>query len=381
MRRRLRVWLSRGPAAMHARGRSYPWYLLHCVVWPRLVFGLWTATWPRFPIVAGLAVAIGRRGRGGRRARVGRTLGATGTPVRAADGGADVAAIQVELERLHSIGIAGVLTARRGAVPTWARTAPRFDSGDRLLFQLLRDRDRSLFAAATGRPLTTYARARREIAAAGPWGYGPVDFGLGVTAGRFWSTGSGTGRWETFNRHHMPDVTGMRILGLGANNASMLMPLLRLGAREVVAFELDPERARRALLVQHLFEWRDARSYALDMRVADMRDVIDLDIGRFDLVTALCSLYYVPADDLTRLLARLTELAPAIVAQANRNRAGARHAGKSVGYLRDALSRAGWVDVRVVGEGTFPRPLLFARASPARADTATAVDAIRTSAG
>jgi len=102
----------------------------------------------------------------------------------------------------------------------------------------------------------------------------------GLSVGGFWTTDSGTGRWECVNGpviNHL--LSGKRILDLGSNNGIMPVMMLRAGAREVLGVELSPDYADCAQLVRRIFEWRDQRHYQLRMHVGNMLDVLELRLG------------------------------------------------------------------------------------------------------
>lgn len=242
-----------------------------------------------------------------------------------------------------------------------------------LAFRYGRDRDRAKFNQIYGRELITETSARAALAAetAKEHWYAPVDFGNGLAAGGFWSTDSGTGRWEFFNRRVMePLVPGKRILDLGSNNGVMPIAMLRAGAREVVGVEISPILAETARLVHKVFEWRDVAEYSFHVHNCDMREILQDDWGRFDLVTAFNSLYYLPADDMARVVRKASELAPLIVIQAKtdtRLEAKDNKAEKSsVAFLNRLLKENGFPEVEVFAPPDYSRPLLVASCSRER---------------
>ena len=178
-------------------------------------------------------------------------------------------------------------------------------------FHAARDEDRRAFNHRFGTALLTETAARERLQAlkarvpAGYRDYAPIDFGGGLTVGQIYSTDSGTGRWEFFNRHIVgPLIDDKRVVDLGANNASMSLMMARAGAREVVAVEESPAIAEFARLNAGIFSWREMRKLNIDVRTGDMRIFLYEDLGRFDVVTAFCSLYYLPEEDMARVIRR-----------------------------------------------------------------------------
>ena len=93
--------------------------------------------------------------------------------------------------------------------------------------------------------------------------------------------------------------------------------MLRAGARQVVAIEYSPAIADFARLNARILAWRDIRSYDIDILTGDMRLFLTRDLGTFDVVTAFCSLYYLPEDDMARIIRKAAAMNAVLVLQAN----------------------------------------------------------------
>ncbi len=247
--------------------------------------------------------------------------------------------------------------------------ARHYPSTRNLLFAWQRDRDREKFNRIYARDLLTEERARTELkrlAARGNGWYAPIDFGRGLTVGGFWSVDSGTGRWEYLNHRVLaPLLEGKRVLDLGSNNGVMPLMMLRDGAREVVGLERDPQMVARARLVHHIFEWRDMRPYPFTLYQADMRALLDTDWGDFDLITAFCSLYYLPIPDMHRMVRRAAELAPIIVLQAKTDTrpdaADDKAFKSSLAFSQHLLQKNGFPRVETYAPPGYSRPLLVGK--------------------
>jgi SAM-dependent methyltransferase len=164
-----------------------------------------------------------------------------------------------------------------------------------------------------------------------------------------------------------PLVAGKRVLDLGSNNGVLAAMMLRAGATEVVGLELSPSYARASHLVREIFEWRDMKEYSLRVENRSMLDVLTEDWGRFDVVTAFCSLYCVEEEFMTQIVRRCRQLAPVMVLQANMPNPGqkAHHPRASAEFLRDVLTRNGFPSVELFAPSDFARPLLVGRAGRA----------------
>jgi SAM-dependent methyltransferase len=269
--------------------------------------------------------------------------------------------IEAVMDRAHAAGLTGL---RQGLDAPLTALRRHRDRG--AVFAAERDADRCAFNARFNRAILTEARARRLLEEVRSkvttyHDYAPIDFGGGLTVGQVASSDSGTGRWEVFNRPVVaPLVDGRRVLDLGSNNGSMPLMMLRSGARSVVGIEGSPEIADLARLNAQVLAWRDIRSYDIRIVTGDMRRCLDDDFGAFDVVTAFCSLYYIPEPDMARIIARAAGWGATLVLQANEaiDNLPARAA-----TLRRLMQENGYPDVETHEFPGFARALLVGRGS------------------
>lgn len=279
-----------------------------------------------------------------------------------------------EMDVLHRRGVAGLRFALPDVVIDQSSGRPRFADLSRarqyrrgsLLFTHSRDLDRIAVNERFGRALWTEASVRaalaamrREILDAWVSDYAPIDFGLGVAIGSFPKTDSGTGRWECFNGPVLgPLVKGRRVIDLGCNNGAMPMMMLRSGAAEVVGVERCQPLARAARLVCEIAAWRDIEPYRFAIRCDDMRAFgRTAGWGRFDVVTAFCSLYYLAEDEMIRLASTARLMDAVLVLQGNTAFGGLATPER----LSDVARAAGYGDPTIVQFDGFGRPLVVAR--------------------
>jgi SAM-dependent methyltransferase len=270
----------------------------------------------------------------------------------------------VLMDRLHRAGITGVRHLFDG------RSAPlRRHTTRGVTFDAERNADRCAFNERFGASLMTEAAARALLRRAasrvtnGYRDYAPIDFGGGLTLGRFARTDSGTGRWHFFNRTIVgPLVRGARVLDLGCNNGSQPLMMLRAGARAVVGIEASPAIADLARANARILEWRDMAAYDFRVITGDMRMFLTADLGRFDLVSAFCSLYYLPVPDIARVIARAAASGATLVLQANDAIA---NLPASARRLRALMVAHGYPATTVYEYPGFPRALLVG-SPPAR---------------
>jgi hypothetical protein len=297
---------------------------------------------------------------------------ASSSAVRAPHRGVDLAsAAEALLDTVHASGTTGV----RYRLPQLERAAaegrswqPPADPRLRrhahrgVLFAVDRDADRVAFNRYFGAAILTEASVRRglrELQARVPPGYrdyAPIDFGGGIHVGQVASTDSGTGRWDFFNRHIVaPLVGGRRVLDLGSNNGSLPLMMARAGARSVVGLEMTPALAEFARFNARVLAWRDLRPYDIRIEAGDMRRMLSGELGAFDVLTAFCSLYYLPEGDMARVIAAAAARGADVILQAND---AISNLPARTTDLQRLLAANGYPEVSVHAYPGFARPLV-----------------------
>lgn len=285
--------------------------------------------------------------------------------------------LERQLEAIHAVGVTGVSFSPENIVAAsdgelWiADLAGARAHGSRksLSFAYLRNEDRARFNQEYGAALLTEESAREALRAQKARlttyrDYAPIDFGGGLSIGLPASTDSGTGRWEFFNGPVLTSlIKGKRVLDLGSNNGSMPLSMLRSGAREVFGVEMSPELAAMARLNCRIFEWRDMREYSLHIHEGNMLDFLTAEWGRFDVITAYCSLYYLEAEEMAKIVRRAREMGAGLVLQANTALDEILVEKASPEFLKRLLEENGYADVEVHAPQGYARPLLIGRAS------------------
>ena len=356
---------------LRRRGPHYARYFASGVLWPRAAYRyLWgpDANAAARALVYGAVVF-------GTSSGVGE--GARGTVIGSETGGGhpDAEHVAAAAERLlddaHARGVTGLryrlqeLASAAAAGRPWriaqdARLRRHARRG--IFFAADRDADRVAFNHFFGTQILTEASVRaglRTLQARVPPGYrdyAPIDFGGGLHIGQVAATDSGTGRWEFFNRRIVaPLVAGRRVLDLGSNNGSLPLMMARAGAASIVGLEATPAIAEFARFNARVLAWRDIRPYDIRIELGDMRRMLTGEFGAFDVVTAFCSLYYVPEEDMARIIAASAAMGATMILQANEaiGNLPARAAD-----LRRLLAGNGYSNVAVHTYPGFARPLL-----------------------
>jgi SAM-dependent methyltransferase len=298
--------------------------------------------------------------------------GAIGRPVSPADVSAEfVRECERLFNSLHRQGITGLrhsldlLVLTPGGQLAFTRLQQaRAGRAHGIRFMVERDLDREAVNARFGLSLLTeagvrlaQARLRERLPEGWFRDYAPIDFGGGVSIGMFPSTDSGTGRWDFFNGEVVaPLVRDRRVVDLGSNNGSLPLMMVRAGAREVVAVEQSPLLAEGARLNHRILQWRDMREYGLQVQVGDMREFLSAEWGRFDVVTAFCSLYYLPEADMAAVVRKAATMGATLILQANDGAVDIPAARTS--SLQELMAGNGYDSVHVHTRDEFLRPLL-----------------------
>lgn len=174
--------------------------------------------------------------------------------------------------------------------------------------------------------------------------YQPVDFGDGiiadVTRPPFWepapefNSERGLAKWNFIVKRNLPKLTNKRVLDLGCNNGIISLQLYREGAKEVIGVDRDefihqktyPELpsqniVAQAEFVKKAFELKENIEFNVKYIPADIVDIEKLNLGRFDIILALCVLYH-EMERMPQILNKLSEITDFIVLQSSLTHAG-----------------------------------------------------------
>jgi len=235
-----------------------------------------------------------------------------------------------------------------------------------LAFLVERDRDIERLNSMLGTSYLTYHRLRERLNCkefpASDRLYASTYIGHGLRVGPLWDRTTGFGRWHFILKSFLRFPKGARVLSLGPNNASVELHLLREGAAEVVAYERDPLYAAQGCFLARACEWADNREYHLRYVQADMREVVNVE-GRFDYALSLCSLYYLPEEEMRCLASVIIQKAPQFILQCNIRQGIDRedpdqYRRASLEFAIDLLHKAGFTETTVMAPRGYSRPLV-----------------------
>lgn len=151
-------------------------------------------------------------------------------------------------------------------------------------------------------------------------------------------------------------------MSLGSNNGSIELHLLREGVDEIVAYEADDEYAAQGRFLTAACECVDNREYRLRYVVGDMRQAAWAE-GRFDFVVALCSLYYLPEEDMHGIGVAIANKSSKFILQCNVRMDIGRedpdqYRRASVEFATDLLREVGFSSIAVIAPRNYSRPLV-----------------------
>ena len=194
--------------------------------------------------------------------------------------------------------------------------------------------------------------------------YAPVYIGYGLRVGPIWDLEAGFGRWHYILKQNLPDFKGKRILDLGANNGSNAIQLLRSGAKEVIAFELNETFIEQGRFLKSAVEWADGKQYNFHYIKDNMSVLPSMDLGKFDFVMALCSIYYLDDMDIDKLIQHFYSLTDTVVLQCNIEQDIGRqdpetYRKASIDYTTKKLIENGFSNTQVIKPLNYCRPLVI----------------------
>ena len=241
----------------------------------------------------------------------------------------------------------------------------------------LRDADRRLFNSLFGTRLLTADKLRnllspsagipRDRISGMAEVYAPVVLRDDIRWGKIWNTDLGIGRWNFIMKEHLPIPVGGSVLDLGSNNGFNPLQMLRAGAASAVGIEIDPQAIDQAQFLKSAFEWLDNRSYDFRCIHGSQGDLQFFDLPRFDMVTAFCSLYYLPEAQIRELVRYIRTRTDVLVLQCNTDRLIDRGGSEetfrkaSLEFAVEMLDQAGFSNLQVIAPAGYSRPLVIGR--------------------
>ncbi len=229
----------------------------------------------------------------------------------------------------------------------------------------VRDRDMHKLVRQFGGDGLT-ARRLRQRRLPGRGVYAPAYFGDDVKWGQFWNPDIGVGRWRYLMARHLPIPKGGRILDLGANNGFNALEMLRAGAQSAIAVEIDPAAIEQGKFLKRVYEWADNSPYDLTYVQGSHGALDELQLGRFDMISAFCTLYYLGEAEMAQTVRTIASMTDLLVLQCNTDRAIHRARDEtfrkaSLEFTLTLARENGFPHLEVVAPRGYSRPLVIAR--------------------
>jgi hypothetical protein len=242
----------------------------------------------------------------------------------------------------------------------------------------LRDADRHRFNRLFGTRLLTASELRKSLSPSATIPrdmvrdkfaevYAPVVLRDDIRWGKIWNTDLGTGRWNFIMKRNLPIPVGGSVLDLGSNNGFNPLQMLRGGAASAVGIELEATEIEQSTFLKAAYEWLDNKSYDFRCIHGSQGDLASFGLGRFDMVTAFCSLYYLPAAQIRHLVRHIRTMTDLFVVQCNTDRLIDRGGDEevfrkaSLPFALEMLEQAGFTNRQVIAPPGYSRPLVIAR--------------------
>jgi hypothetical protein len=232
-----------------------------------------------------------------------------------------------------------------------------------------RDIDRRRFNELFGTRLLTAAQLRRNDSLPGAEdradrAYAAVAIRGDIHWGQIWNTDLGIARWNYILKDHLPIPQGGRILDLGSNLGLNPLQMLRHGASSAIGIEMAGLPVRQSGVLKAAYEWLDNRSYDFRCIQDSFADLPSFQLGRFDVVTALCALYYLSEREMRDIVKYIRTISDVLVTQCNTDRLIRRASEETyrkatVEFAVEVLGDAGFARHEIIAPRGYSRPLVM----------------------
>lgn len=285
----------------------------------------------------------------------------------------------LELKKIHQAGFelydvkyGNIMIEKKSQKPFLVDfdSAANYSGLEKKVFSMMRDRDIEKFNLAFNTKKLTYRRIKEMTKNKNiPYIdklYAPVYFDYGLKIGKIWDVNVGYGRWHFILKNSFSSLSEKSILSLGVNNAFNEIQMLRNGAKEVIGVETNSEYIAQGNFIKEAFEWADNTSYNFKYLQMDIAKVPTMNLGHFDMVIALCSLYYLDDKSITNLVRYISNITDVFIVQCNvRTDIGRsdRHmyTKASVNYITKVLNSNGFSAIKIIAPTGYSRPLVIGK--------------------
>jgi hypothetical protein len=131
--------------------------------------------------------------------------------------------------------------------------------------------------------------------------------------------------------------------------------------------ELNQDQIGLGRLLLQGFERMDQRRYDLTYIHSNMNQITSMELGRFDMVMALCSLYYLTDEEMAEVTDHVAAITDTFVLECNTGNVERSethlYQKASVEYAVALLEYRGFPNVEIIGPTGYYRPLVIGRKS------------------
>ncbi len=236
----------------------------------------------------------------------------------------------------------------------------------------LRDADRHRFNELFGTRLLTAPQLRRKDSLPGAENradraYAAVAIRDDIHWGQIWNTDLGIARWDYILKDHLPIPQGGRVLDLGSNLGLNPLQMLRHGAGSAVGIEMAELPVRQSRVLKAAYEWLDNRPYDFRCIQGSFAELPSLELGRFDVATALCALYYLNDREMRDIVKYIRTISDVLVLQCNTDRLIRRASEETyrkatIEFAVEVLKEAGFARREIIAPRGYSRPLVIGHA-------------------
>lgn len=215
--------------------------------------------------------------------------------------------------------------------------------------------------------------------------YQPIDFGSGVIAHQttppdwnpkpelFKDLGGGMAKWNFIIKKHLPPVKGKKILDLGCSAGLFSLEIAKMGAKEVIGIDrtnkinyhstnVPPSQnvIAQANFVKFAFESLSGKKYPIRYIGANIAQLSKLNLGKFDLIIALCVVYH-ELDGTPDLINQLAKMTDHLILQGNEAHAGDLGRWGNKWKLAQLLYDAGFTKIEIDSPKGYPLPIIIGK--------------------
>ena len=118
-------------------------------------------------------------------------------------------------------------------------------------------------------------------------------------------------------------------------------------------------------VLKDAFEWMDNKSYRFKYVHGNMVNLANMNLGKFDAVSAFCSIYYLDDAEIEKLIQYISSISNIMVVQCNHAKNIGRksehtYVKASLSYNLKALKENGFSKTKVFSPKGYARPLIVA---------------------